>query len=62
MLTGINNAPQLRSVLASLDSKKQALIVGHAVTMPVVIQTREYDEEFYRAMSPQVTTRISKPL
>ena len=26
--------------------------MGHAVTMPVVIQTREYDEAFYRAMSP----------
>jgi hypothetical protein len=23
---------------------------GHAVPMPVVIRTRNYDEEFYRAM------------
>jgi hypothetical protein len=40
----------LRSILASLDSKKQALLLGHALTMPVVIQTREYDEKFYQAM------------
>lgn len=57
VLTGINNAQALRSILGSLDSKKQALLLGHALTMPVVIQTREYDEEFYRAMSTQVTTK-----
>lgn len=49
-LTGINNAAGLRSILASLDSKKQALLLGHALTMPVVIETRSYDENFYRAM------------
>jgi DNA helicase HerA-like ATPase len=57
VLMGISGANTLRSVLASLDSKKQALLLGHALTMPVVVQTREYDEEFYRAMSPQVTTK-----
>jgi len=57
VLTGISNATQLRTILATLDTKKQAMIMGHAVTMPVVVQTREYDEEFYRAMSPQVTTK-----
>ncbi len=50
VLTGVNNASGLRSVLSTLDSKKQALIMGHAVPMPVVIQTREYDEIFYGAM------------
>ena len=55
VLTGVNNASSLRTVLASLDSKKQALLLGHAVAMPVVIQTREYNEEFYRAVSSQVT-------
>lgn len=55
VLTGVNNANNLRTVLASLDSKKQALVVGHAVAMPVVIQTREYNEEFYRAMQTTLT-------
>lgn len=50
VMTGIAHANNLRTVLASLDSKKQALLMGHAVAMPVVIQTREYDENFYRAM------------
>jgi molybdopterin-guanine dinucleotide biosynthesis protein len=51
VLTGTSNANTLRAVLASLDSKKQALLMGHAVAMPVVIQTREYNNDFYRAMS-----------
>lgn len=47
-LTGISNAASLKTVLATLDSKKQALVLGHAITMPVVVQTREYDEQFYQ--------------
>ncbi|MFH1643936.1 MAG: DUF87 domain-containing protein [bacterium] len=50
VLTGASNATGLRSILATLDSKKQALLLGHAVPMPVVIQTREYDDVFYGAM------------
>ncbi len=50
VLTGVNNASHLRGILASLDSKKQALFLGHAMAMPVVVQTREYNEEFYSAM------------
>lgn len=56
VLTGVNGAQNLRTVLASLDSKKQALLMGHALAMPVVIQTREYDEAFYRAMGDMVTS------
>lgn len=50
VLTGVANAHQLRTILASLDSKKQLLLLGPAVAMPVVIETRAYDEEFYKAM------------
>mgnify|MGYP000215177808 CR=1 FL=1 len=57
VLTGVSGAHNLRSILASLDSKKQALLLGHALTMPVVVQTREYDETFYRAMADTVTTK-----
>lgn len=55
VLTGVNGANSLRSILASLDTKKQALLLGHAITMPVVVQTREYDEQFYRDMGTTVT-------
>lgn len=49
-LVGTSGASSLRQVLASLDSKQQALVLGHAVPMPIVIKTRTYDEAFYRAM------------
>lgn len=55
VLTGVSGATSLRTILATLDSKKQALLLGHALTMPVVVQTREYDEAFYKAMGDQVT-------
>lgn len=55
VLTGANHANSLRSVLATLDSKKQVLLMGHALAMPVVIQTREYNEEFYAAMQTSFT-------
>ncbi len=47
IFTGVSGGQNLRSVLAKLDSKQQALILGHAVPMPVVVQTRPYDETFY---------------
>ena len=47
IFTGVSGAQSLRSVLAKLDSKQQALILGHAVPMPVVVRTRPYDETFY---------------
>ncbi|MEZ2275375.1 MAG: helicase HerA domain-containing protein [Microcoleus sp.] len=48
IFTGVSGGQSLRSVLAKLDSKQQALVLGHAVPMPVVVQTRAYDEQFYR--------------
>ena len=47
IFTGVSGAASLRSVLAKLDSKQQALILGHAVPMPVVVRTRAYDQKFY---------------
>ncbi|MFZ9737163.1 MAG: helicase HerA domain-containing protein [Prochlorotrichaceae cyanobacterium] len=47
IFTGVSGGQQLRSVLAKLDSKQQALVLGHAVPMPVVVETRPYDEQFY---------------
>ena len=53
VLTGVSGAGALREILARLDTKQQALIMGHAVPMPVVIQTRTYDTDFYAAMGFQ---------
>jgi len=53
VLTGVSGAGALREILARLDTRQQALIMGHAVPMPVVIQTRTYDTDFYAAMGFQ---------
>ncbi|MCH2517259.1 MAG: DUF87 domain-containing protein [Dehalococcoidia bacterium] len=42
VLEGTPGSRQLRTVLARLEPKQQALIFGHALPMPVVIHTREY--------------------
>ena len=42
VLTGVSGSRKLRSVLARLESKQQALVFGHSVPMPVVISTRDY--------------------
>ncbi len=50
VLTGVGNRSVLRGALESLDTRQQILMMGHAVPMPIVLRTRRYDEEFYRAM------------
>ena len=60
VLTGIHGASNLRSILSSLDSKKQALLMGHALTMPVVVQTREYGKDFYHAMQDNISNKQIK--
>jgi uncharacterized protein len=47
VFSGVSGAGQLREVLARLDTQQQALILGHAVPMPVVIKTRPYGPELY---------------
>ncbi|MCS7224911.1 MAG: ATP-binding protein, partial [Armatimonadetes bacterium] len=47
VLAGIPGGSGLRSVLASLESRRQALIVGHGVPMSVLIAVRPYNSEFY---------------
>ena len=42
VLAGVSGKSALKSVLARLESKQQALIFGHAVPMPVVIKIRDY--------------------
>jgi DNA helicase HerA-like ATPase len=61
IFTGVSGAQSLRSVLAKLDSKQQALILGHAVPMPVVIRTRAYDETFYAEIGETAWEEMPTP-
>jgi DNA helicase HerA-like ATPase len=56
VFTGVSGSSSLKSVLASLDSRQQALVLGHAVPMAVVVRTRPYDADFYRTVGrPEVS-------
>ena len=50
VLTGMSGAAGLKGVLAQLDSKQQALVLGHSVPMPVMIETRTYGPELWESM------------
>lgn len=56
VLTGVSNSSGLRSILSTLDTKKQALVMGYAVPMPVVVRTREYGESFYKDLGCLIST------
>ncbi|WP_412063129.1 ATP-binding protein [Rubrivirga sp. IMCC45206] len=60
-LVGTPGASGLRQILASLDSKQQALLLGHAVPMPITIRTRDYGPDLFadvkaRMGGPQAET------
>jgi hypothetical protein len=48
VFAGVSGSSGLKAVLATLDTKQQAMVLGHAVPMAVVVRTRPYDEAFYR--------------
>jgi hypothetical protein len=58
VFSGVSGSSGLKAVLASLDSRQQALVLGHAVPMPVVIRTRPYDEELYRAVGREAASPL----
>jgi DNA helicase HerA-like ATPase len=50
IFTGVSGGSHLRTVLATLDSREQALVLGHAVPMPMMVRTRKYDPVFYASI------------
>jgi len=62
VLAGCSQAQTLRTVLNALDTKKQALVLGHAVRMPIVIETRTYDQAFYKAVQINIPENIENDL
>ncbi len=61
VLSGVSGKSELKSVLARLESRQQALIFGHAVPMPVVVRTREYGSaDSYKDFVSAGETEIGK--
>ncbi len=50
--SGIEN---LKDILSQLNPKQEVLMFGYAIPMPIVIRTRKYDSEFYKAMSEEIS-------
>ena len=64
VFSGVSGSGALREVLARLDTRQQALILGHAVPMPVVVRTRDYDQTFYATITGEAVkakTATKKP-
>jgi uncharacterized protein len=57
VFTGVSGSQTLRTVLSQMDPKQQALVLGYAVPMPVVVRTRPFDTEFYRSLGAGDETR-----
>jgi hypothetical protein len=60
VLAGVGEKRELRSVLARLESRQQALIFGHAVPMPVVVRTEDWGSEecYARFARPSFRERL----
>ncbi|MCB0077814.1 MAG: ATP-binding protein [Anaerolineales bacterium] len=57
VLSGLSERQAIRAGLASLDTKQQAMIFGHAIPMPIALRTRRYDKDFYDAVTkPRTAT------
>ncbi len=53
VLTGVADRNQLRGMLASLKPKQECLIIGHAIPMPIMLRTRDYNaQELKSAIQP----------
>jgi DNA helicase HerA-like ATPase len=50
VFTGIRGGSQLKALLATLDSKQEVMVMGHAVPMEVVLRVRSFDAEFYKSL------------
>ena len=60
VLTGVANSHILRGVLSTLDSKKQVLVLGHAIAMPVVLESREYGDKFYKEINSILVQNVKE--
>lgn len=49
LIGGVSGRAGLRQVIASLESRQQALAFGHALPMPVVVRTHEAQDDARRA-------------
>ena len=64
VMAGASGSRELRSVLAGLRSRQQALFFGEAVPIPVAVQVRDYgtDDSYNALMRPRTRRAAASPL
>jgi DNA helicase HerA-like ATPase len=60
VIGGVTGRSALRQIVASLESKRQALVFGHALPMPVVIQPPELTRDY--APGASLRARLGAPV
>ncbi len=55
VFTGVRGGSQLKALLATLDSKQEVMVMGHAVPMEVVLRVRSFDTGFYKSLTSDGT-------
>ena len=53
VFVGESGGNALKDILSQLNPKQEVLMFGYAMPMPIVVRTRRYDSEFYKAMSEE---------
>ncbi|MBN1487697.1 MAG: ATP-binding protein [Anaerolineae bacterium] len=56
VFSGVSGTAALREVLARMETRQQAMILGHAVPMPIVIRTRDYSDLYGEIAGKGVNT------
>ena len=51
VFVGESGGNNLKTILSQLNPKQEVLMFGYAMPMPIVVLSRRYDSDFYKAMS-----------
>ena len=61
VLAGLANRDALRNMLAHLEPREEALVMGWGVPLPIVVRTRRYDETFWQELQGARASIRGKP-
>ena len=60
VFSGVSGTAALREVLARMETRQQALILGHAVPMPIVVHTRDYSDLYSEIAGKSIDVEDTK--
>ena len=54
VFVGESGGNNLKTILSQLNPTQEVLMFGYGLPMPIVVKSRRYDSEFYKAMSEEI--------